>query len=41
MLKWKLKYSGKIGFKLAMKDTIEWFSKPKNLKLYDSSKYTV
>ena len=41
LLKWKLKYSGKNGFKLAMRDTIEWFTKPKNLKLYDSSKYTV
>ena len=41
LLKWKLKYPGKKGFKLAMKDTISWFSNPKNLKQYDSNKYSV
>ena len=41
MLKWKLIYPGKKGFELAMKDTINWFANPKNLKQYDSNKYTV
>ena len=41
ILKWKLKYSGKKGFEQAMKNTIDWFSDPKNLKYYDSNKYIV
>ena len=41
ILKWKLKYPGKKGFEQAMINTIEWFSDPKNLKFYDSNKYSL
>ena len=41
LLKWSPSSSGKKGFKLALKKTIDWFSKKENLKLYKSNIYNV
>ena len=41
ILKWSPKYSGLIGFKKALKKTINWFEDPKNLKYYNSDTYNI
>jgi len=41
LMGWKLTYGGKDGFKKALKNTIEWFSNPKNLRYYNVKKYTI
>lgn len=38
---WEPKYGGVNGMKLAMKETIDWFSNSDNLKLFKSDKYNV
>ncbi len=39
LLGWSPKYSGKDGFNLALKSTIEWFSIPENMKNYKINIY--
>jgi len=41
ILKWKPKYSGRLGFYKALEITINWFKEPENLKLYKSDTYNV
>ncbi len=41
LLKWKPKYNGLKGFKLALEKTIKWFKNPKNLKDYNSQSYSI
>ncbi len=41
ILKWKPSYNGKSGFKRALEETIDWFSRKENLKLYKSNIYNV
>lgn len=41
LLNWKPRYAGKEGFKLGLKNTIKWFSNPKNLRNYKSGIYNV
>lgn len=41
LLKWSPSYSGKKGFKTALKMTINWFLEKENLKLYKSQIYNV
>ena len=36
---WEPKYSGLDGFKLGLKETIDWFTKPENLNSYKSTIY--
>ena len=39
LLNWTPKYNGKKGLKIGIKKTIEWFSKPENIKKYKSQKF--
>lgn len=39
ILKWRPKYSGKIGFIKGLKETVEWFDNSKNLSQYKSKLY--
>ncbi len=41
ILNWSPKYSGLIGFKKALKKTINWFEDYKNLKHYNSDNYNI
>jgi NAD dependent epimerase/dehydratase len=41
LLKWQPNYKGIIGFKKGLKKTIEWFSNPDNLRLYNSNIYNI
>ena len=41
VLKWSPVYSGRTGFKLALKKTINWFSQAKNQKFYNSKIYNI
>ena len=41
LLHWEPKYKGIIGFKKGLKKTIEWFSNPDNLRLYNSNIYNI
>ncbi len=41
VLKWSPVYSGRAGFKLALKKTINWFSQAKNQKFYNSKIYNI
>ena len=41
LLSWNPKYASLIGFEDGLKRTIEWFSDPDNLKLYNPSDYIV
>ena len=40
-LKWKPKYRGIKGFKVALKKTLEWYRNPKNLKYFNSDFYNI
>jgi len=39
ILKWRPKYSGRIGFIKGLKETVEWFDNSKNLSQYKSKLY--
>jgi len=39
LLNWTPKYNGEKGLKIGIKKTIEWFSKPENIKKYQSQKF--
>ena len=41
LLHWEPKYKGIIGFKKGLEKTIDWFSNPDNLRLYNSSIYNI
>lgn len=41
LLQWKPNFEGIIGFKKGLKKTIEWFSNPDNLRLYNSNIYNI
>ena len=41
MLNWQPKYADKEGFKLGLKNTIEWFKVPENSKLYKTNLYNL
>ena len=41
ILKWSPHYSGKKGFLKGLKETIDWFKNPKNLKFYKSDIYNI
>ena len=41
LLHWKPRYQGIAGFKKGLEKTIEWFSKPENIRLYKSDIYNV
>jgi NAD dependent epimerase/dehydratase len=41
LLHWKPKYKGIIGFKKGLEKTIDWFSNPDNLRLYNSNIYNI
>ncbi len=41
LLNWKPKYIGKNGFKLALRETIEWFLDETNLKKYNYDRYNI
>jgi dTDP-glucose 4,6-dehydratase len=41
LLQWKPNFKGIIGFKKGLKKTIEWFSNPDNLRLYNSNIYNI
>ena len=38
---WEPKYSGLEGFKTGLKETIEWFKRPENLKFYKPNIYNI
>ena len=40
-LKWKSKYQGKKGFKIALKKTLDWYKNSQNLNLYKSDIYNI
>lgn len=41
LLHWEPKYKGIIGFKKGLEKTIDWFSNPGNLRLYNSNIYNI
>jgi len=41
LLHWRPRYQGIAGFKKGLEKTIEWFSKPENIRLYKSDIYNV
>ena len=41
LLSWSPKYSGIEGFRIGLKKTIDWFSKPDNLAIYNSDRYNL
>lgn len=41
ILKWRPKYVKKLKFELALKKTIEWYSKIENTKKFDSEKFNI
>jgi dTDP-glucose 4,6-dehydratase len=41
LLKWKPKYCGNEGFKIALKKTIDWFKHKDNIDLYKSDNYQI
>ena len=41
LLNWKPRYQGVVGFKKGLEKTIEWFSKPDNIRLYKSDIYNI
>jgi dTDP-glucose 4,6-dehydratase len=41
LLNWEPKYKGVIGFKKGLEKTIDWFSNPDNLRLYNSNIYNI
>ena len=41
LMKWKPKYSGKKGFVIGLKKTVEWFSNNENLKYYKHKNYNI
>ena len=41
LLNWKPRYQGIAGFKKGLEKTIEWFSKPDNIRLYKSDIYNI
>jgi NAD dependent epimerase/dehydratase len=41
LLNWQPKYKGIIGFKKGLEKTINWFSNPDNLRLYNSNIYNI
>lgn len=41
LLKWKPKYNGLVGFKKALKKTIEWYSAQENLKKFNENVYNI
>jgi dTDP-glucose 4,6-dehydratase len=41
LLNWQPKYKGIIGFKKGLEKTIDWFSNPDNLRLYNSNIYNI
>ncbi|NMB97211.1 MAG: SDR family NAD(P)-dependent oxidoreductase [Clostridiaceae bacterium] len=38
---WKPEYGGKTGFKQGLKETIEWFRHPDNLRAYKTNRYNI
>ena len=38
---WKPAYAGLVGFKAGIKETVEWFSAPDNLRLYKANFYNI
>jgi dTDP-glucose 4,6-dehydratase len=41
LLNWQPQYKGIIGFKKGLEKTIDWFSNPENLRLYNSNIYNI
>jgi NAD dependent epimerase/dehydratase len=41
IINWEPKFKNKSGFKKGLQQTIEWFSKPENVKLYKSDLYNL
>ena len=41
LIDWAPEYHGKQGLKKAMKETIDWFKNPNNIKLYKSGLYNI
>ena len=41
LIKWQPKYSGKSGFKKGLLKTIEWFSQPNNLSIYNDDSFSL
>ena len=41
LLHWEPKFKGIIGFKKGLEKTIDWFSNPDNLRLYNSNIYNI
>ena len=41
IINWEPKFKNKLGFKKGLQQTIEWFSKPENVKLYKSDLYNL
>jgi dTDP-glucose 4,6-dehydratase len=41
LLNWQPQYKGIIGFKKGLEKTIDWFSNPDNLRLYNSNIYNI
>lgn len=41
LLGWTPRYGGLEGFKAGLQETIDWFTKPENLKLYKAGQYNV
>ena len=41
LLKWKPKYSGAIGLKKAILETIDWYKIPENLEKFDTNRFNI
>ncbi|MEK6759600.1 MAG: NAD-dependent 4,6-dehydratase LegB [Deltaproteobacteria bacterium] len=41
LLNWEPKYGGKAGFRRGLKETIDWFTKPENLRSYKADIYNI
>lgn len=41
LMGWEPAYGGKNGFRRGLKETIQWFGKPDNLKIYKVHQYTI
>jgi dTDP-glucose 4,6-dehydratase len=41
ILKWKPKYKGRKGLKMALEKTIKWYCSEENIKLFNSKDYVI
>lgn len=41
LMNWNPEYTNKEGFRKALKETIEWFQNPENLKMYKTDRYNI